>query len=301
MPVGRPLHRRSRTLTFRQTQLSPMPISSPYCIIGVPGSEKSRLKASSSRRRSLPSIGARRRLMPRSYSCIRFSGPNASNTFWRCSGVSRPRSSSSWLRRNCTHCAFARPAARVLERADQRIEIAGGQRVEQPLVHREVEHHLQPVAFVAEILHAFVRRHIRFGQHDRLPGAPLQEIAHLLQQVEILLVLDAGALLFDQERHRVHAEAGHAELQPETHDLLNLGAHVRMPRVQVRLMIVEAMEIVLARALVLRPGRRLLARKDDAVLVVLRPHVGPDVPVAEKRAPDLRAPAETTANRSRCG
>ena len=38
---------------------------SPYWIIGVPGSENSRLKASSSRRRSPPSIGASRRRMPR--------------------------------------------------------------------------------------------------------------------------------------------------------------------------------------------------------------------------------------------
>ena len=85
--------------------------------------------------------------------------------------------------------------------------IAGRQRVEQPLVHREVEHHLEPVAFVAEVLQALVRRHVRFGQQDGFARAPLQEVAHLLQQVEVHLVLDAGALLLDQERHRVHAEA----------------------------------------------------------------------------------------------
>ena len=61
----------------------------------------------------------------------------------------------------------ARTLARVLERPDQRIEVAGRQRVEQPLVDREVEHHLQPVAFVAEVVEALVGRHVRFGQHDR--------------------------------------------------------------------------------------------------------------------------------------
>ena len=226
-----------------------MPISSPYCIIGVPGSENSRLNASSSCRRSLPSIGASRRRMPRSYSCMRFSGPNASNTFWRCSSVSRPRSSSSWLRRNCTHCALARTLRASASSAQTSGSMsAGGQRVEQPLVDREVQHHLQAVAFVAEVLRCSRRaaRSLRpAGSRRRQRHCRKSRIS--FSRLKSMLVLDAGALLLDQERHGVHAESGDAELQPEAHDLLDLGAHVRVPGVQVGLVVVEAVEVVLAR------------------------------------------------------
>jgi hypothetical protein len=77
----------------------------------------------------------------------------------------------------------ARPLARVLERLHERFDIAGRQRVEQPLVDREVEHHLQAVALVAEVLDALVRRHVGLGQQDGV-AAPLQEVAHLVQQLE---------------------------------------------------------------------------------------------------------------------
>ncbi len=141
-----------------------------------------------------------------------------------------------------------RPLARLFERPHQRIEIGGRECVKQPLIDREVQHHLQPFALVAEVLHALVGRHVGFGKQDRLARSPLQKVAHLLQQVEVLLVLDPRALLLDEEGHGIHAEARHSQLQPEAHDLLNLGAHVRMPRVQVRLVLVEAVEVV--------PGRR---------------------------------------------
>ena len=160
---------------------------------------------------------------------------------------------------------------------------AGRQGVEQPLVDREVQHHLQPVALGAEVVEAFVGRHVRFGQHHGVARAPRQELAHLLQQVEVHLVRDARPLLFDQERHGVEAEARHAELHPEAHDLLDLGAHERVPGVQVGLVLVEPVEVVGAGPLVARPRRLLLTREDDAFFVVLRPLVGPHVPVAEGR------------------
>ena len=39
---------------------------------------------------------------------------------------------------------------------------------------------------------------------------------------------DLGAFGRDHERHGIHAEAGHAELNPEAHDLEDLGLHVRV-------------------------------------------------------------------------
>ena len=189
--------------------------------------------------------------------------------------MSRPRSSSSWLRRNCTHCALGGRFARLLERPHERLDVAGRQRVEQPLVDREVQHHLQPVAFVAEVLHALVRRDVGFGQHDRIARRHCRKSRISFSKLKSCLAARRRPLLLDQERHGVHAEAGHAELQPEPHDLLDLGAHVRVPRVQVGLVVVEAMEVVLPR--LRRPSVQVVVcspGKDDA-LVVVRPAARP--------------------------
>ena len=43
-----------------------------------------------------------------------------------------------------------------------------------------------------------------------------------------------------RQRHRVHAEAGHALLNPETHDLEDLGLHERVRGVKIGLKIIEA-------------------------------------------------------------
>ena len=56
--------------------------------------------------------------------------------------------------------------AGVGDRALQRLQIGGRHRVPQPLVDREVQHDLQPVALLAEVGDALVRRHVRFGQQD---------------------------------------------------------------------------------------------------------------------------------------
>ena len=49
----------------------------------------------------------------------------------------------------------------------------------------------------------------------------------------------------DEERHRVHAEAGDAQFQPEADHLAHLLAHGGVRDVQVRLEIVEAVVVVL--------------------------------------------------------
>ena len=58
----------------------------------------------------------------------------------------------------------------------------------------------------------------------------------------------SGALVLDDERHRVHAEAGDAELQPEAHDAFGSPSRTsRVRRVEVGLEVVEAVEVPLAR------------------------------------------------------
>ena len=79
----------------------------------------------------------------------------------------------------------------------------------------------------------------------RVALAPLQEFAQLAQHVVLLHRLShVRALGRDDERHRVHAEAGHAELDPEAHDLQDLGLHLRIRGVEVGLEIVEAVEVL---------------------------------------------------------
>ena len=162
----------------------------------------------------------------------------------RCSLVSRPRSSSSWLRRNRPHCAVAGRGLVAFSAFASGRAVGGGQRVEQMLVDLEVEHHVHAVAVVAEIFHVGFRQHIGFGEDDGVALAPLQEFAERAQHVVLLdRLLDLGALGRDDERHRVHAEAGDAELDPEAHDLEDLGLHLRVRGVEVGLEIVEAVEV----------------------------------------------------------
>ena len=87
-----------------------------------------------------------------------------------------------------------RPLLRRFERADQRLEVGGRQRVEQALIHRKVQHHLQAVAEIAEVLEALVRRHVGLREQHRIAAAPLQEVAHLVQEL-VVLVRDARARL----------------------------------------------------------------------------------------------------------
>ena len=89
--------------------------AAPAC----PGSVSIRLCASlQSAARSFPSIGAARRRMPRLYSCIRGSGPNLPNTSARSSSLSRPRSSSSCVRKKI------RPLAVLRNLRQRRVRVA---------------------------------------------------------------------------------------------------------------------------------------------------------------------------------
>jgi hypothetical protein len=82
---------------------------------------------------------------------------------------------------------------------------------------------------------------------------------------------------------RVHPEAGYAELDPEAHDLEDLGLHLRVRRVEIGLKIVEAVEVPGFRLAIVAPGRLLYPRKDHALVGVLRLALGPDEPVAQRR------------------
>jgi len=84
----------------------------------------------------------------------------------------------------------------------------------------------------------------------------------------------------DDERHRIHAEAGNPQLDPESHDLEDLGLHLLSRGVEVGLEVIEAVEVPGFGFLVVAPGGLLHARKHHAAIGARRLAFGPDVPVA---------------------
>ena len=97
-----------------------------------------------------------------------------------------------------------------------------------------------------------------------------------------------GVLL--QERDPVDPEAVEAELEPEADDAHDLVDHLGIGEVEVGLVLVEVVEVPLARPVVELPDRVLLVREDDELRGVRRRGVAPDVvvPVAVRGAPPRR-------------
>ena len=93
----------------------------------------------------------------------------------------------------------------------------------------------------------------------------------------VTLVSDVVAQLaiLDQPVRDVDAEAGDAALEPEAEDPLELGPHLRVPPVEIRLLLREVVQVVPPARLVELPGR---PSAEDR-LPVVRNLVGPDVEV----------------------
>ena len=56
--------------------------------------------------------------------------------------------------------------------------------------------------------------------------------------------MNVGAFFCDDEGDGIHAEAGDAELEPEAHDLEDLGLDLGVGGIEVGLEFVEAVEVV---------------------------------------------------------
>jgi hypothetical protein len=74
------------------------------------------------------------------------------------------------------------------ERALQGAHVAACKRIEQVLIDEEVEHHVDAIAFIAEILLVLLGQHVSFSQQHRIASAPLQELTHLGEVFEVLLL-----------------------------------------------------------------------------------------------------------------
>ena len=221
---------------------------------------------------SPPSIDGTRRRRPRPYSCMSGSGPKAANTSSRCAGVSLSSVSSSWLRRNEAHARLVGDRWATAEGADQRPGVASGEGEPRGLHAEEVEQHVQLVAvLVAEEAALLGGREVDLAEQHRLPDPPGEEgpqVTQVVVRVELHGV--ERALRLEQERDGVDAEAGQALGQPEPEHLADLLAHGRRGDVEVRLVAVEAMQVVLAGLGVVGPHALLAAGEDDAARAVGR-------------------------------
>ncbi len=174
-----------------------------------------------------------------------------------------------------------RPRFRRAEGLAEGAAVAARERIEYVLIGLEVEHHVHAFAFVAEVAHVVPGLDVRFRENDRVALPPLQELAEVAQHVELLAwLLHRRTLRRDDEGNGVHAKAGHAELDPEAHDLQNFSLYVRVGRVEIRLKFVEAMKVVLAGDWIPRPGLLLHTWKDHPLVRARRSLPGPDIPIA---------------------
>jgi hypothetical protein len=109
----------------------------------------------------------------------------------------------------------------------------------------------------------------------------MQEFPEHAEHVVLLAgSLDVDALGADYERHRIHAESRNAQLNPEAHDLQQLGVNVGMGRVEVRPEVIEPVEVPCLGHLVVSPGGLLDARERHTFLGMRGTPLRPDITVA---------------------
>ena len=190
---------------------------------------------------------------------------------------------------------------RALDDVDERLAILEPDRHEHARHQREVERHVELVA-VAEVRPYVLGPPVGLGQQHLAAELGVEPLAQVLEHVvRLRQVLARGALALDQVRHRVDAEAVHAEIEPELHHPPDLFANGRIVVVQVRLVAEEAVPVVLLRHRVPRPVRQLRVAEDDADAAVAIVGVAPDVPVAARIVARAARLAGTTDAGRRCG
>jgi hypothetical protein len=178
----------------------------------------------------------------------------------------------------------------VQQRLDQRPGVLARQGQVHPLHGDEVEEHGQLVAVLAaEEPELVLVREVHLAEQDPVPGPPPQVPTQGPEEVVRLRQIVPGGPLdppgLQQERDRVDPETADPQLQPEAHDLRDLVADPGVGDVEVRLLTVEAVEVVLPRRLVEGP---------DAVLGVREDHLGGGVG-RRVGAPHVEVPVRVVA------
>ena len=129
-----------------------------------------------------------------------------------------------------------------------------------------------------------LRVDVGLGEDHGVAAPPRQLATEVVEPREVLArcgLVRRGEL--DDERGGVEPEAGHAELQPEADDLLDLLADPGIGHVEVGLEVVEAVVVPGAGLLVEGPGRVLVAGEHHPLAEVARLVLRPHVPVAVRR------------------
>ena len=185
--VGRPLHRRAHRRADRRRRGS-RPCRSPRRRT-APGCRAARTagcRPCGCGAGRPPSIDGRRRTMPRPYTCISGSGPNASNTSWRSASVSLSRVSSSWLRTKLAHCDSAGSGGRSRSAFASGRGILPRERQVERLHPDEVELHRQlrsPSSLPPKYSNCSGVRQVHLAEQDGVARAALQEPPQVLQVV----------------------------------------------------------------------------------------------------------------------
>ncbi len=175
--------------------------------------------------------------------------------------------------------------AGALQHLDKWTPILAAQRHKEARHNREVERHLHAGAG-AVVVFAEIRQRI-FGP---LVGLGQQDLARAVALLDgsaqgldvfnrLWQILTGGSFALIQIRHSIQSKPINPHIQPEEHDLLHLGPHLRVVEVQIGLVAKETMPIVLLRLGVPRPVRLFSIGKYDADIFVLIVRLAPHVPV----------------------
>src|SRR5262249_33991058 len=122
--------------------------------------------------------------------------------------------------------------------------------------------------------------HIRLAQQNCVPFAPLKKIAHDRQVGVVADVIISRHPGLHDEWDGGHPTTRHPQPQPKAHAPLKFRSALPLPAREIRVKIVEAVVIPFARYLVEAPGSLLNTWENDALAVIPRTLLRPDVPIA---------------------
>ena len=122
---------------------------------------------------------------------------------------------------------------------------------------------------------------IGFGKQHTIAKTPVDLFSELSQKLVCFRkVFAICSFTFIQVRHRVQPHSINAHREPGIHDRQQAAAHVGAFKIQVRLMMVEAMPIILIGDRIPRPIGGLKIFENDPGVPVLVVLIIPDVEIA---------------------
>ena len=110
--------------------------------------------------------------------------------------------------------------------------------------------------------------YVCFGQQDRVPFAPGQEIAELAEKLIPALRRTIWSYLFYNKRRSVDSESGYTEFKPEADDPDDFFADGGGGDVEIGLVLVEPVIVPRLRAKIVSPNAELDPGKYDAFRAV---------------------------------